>query len=1022
MASGSLGISGYVVLFVFIAIALSIGVYELKKIVKLPVAPMLLIVGILLRIIGPYLGQLKETVELFDLIDHQTVILIFLPALVFETSFSTDWYTFKREIWQIIPLATTSVILSTFLTGFMLTGILGYELTLAESMIIGSMLSSTDHVSIVAQLKEIHADSRFELLMQGETLLSEGTVMVLLYVFIAEAEDPGANNWAGSIVYFIRLFGGGIALGALFALAVIICLKEVVNDEVQETNLTLVTAYLLFFTSEGTMIHVSGTIATVTYGLIMSAWGKTVISPSVEEKIHSFWMLIGHNIEAIVFILGGMLIGHQMMTDSDIGATDVGRLFECFIFLHLIRAVVIAIHFPLLRKLGYGLSLKEAFVLVLAGLKGASSIMLTLLVYYNRNLDEEVRDLSLFLTVSISALSVFLDSLALKYTVKWLGMEKLTSVQENMMIQVTNQLVEKTTHKLTKMRKRDDMKLADWDSVIKKAGDHYLITKIFRYTALGRKIIKSNPDAPIPVLLDLYKEAVVLEPNEIVKETRRRFLAALKRLYWHLFEQGQCLGSSALSLIESANRSLDKDSKKISDFKYLKEEIYSEFQIKALDKLSKVPVIGRLFRNMLYDKMMVAYDASSNFIFAHEEAEELVDQMGIDDVDKDIFEQVMEEGHHQVHKCEEFIKTHITDSYPEVMRYVQTYKAFMSLLNAQRKTIDKIYKEGVIGEIEYENLTKAIDTDIKQICMRDSASLPSLRELLCNRFPEATETQIEEILCHTEEKSYSPGQMITSEGNPAKGSIMIIKGRVKEYNDQYSEAHVLGAMVQIENLLPNFTTCSTNVEALTEVIAAFIRPEFLVHIPNFELQLWIESAPKILVLNKQSLGLHFQDVDTETIYNLVKKCEISKHIPGSLFSAEHGGVLMYGSVGQYTGLCYISPGKVQAVSLNDSIIFMHFPERLGQKVKTANESLQKIIISFFRSGGSRFSIRATNFAVSSSLQLLAERGSQCQESSTDFTKIETEHQSTFGSLLLHRNKVREANKIYDDLDELNLSQ
>lgn len=1021
MATGGLGISGNVVLFVFIAILISIGIYEIKKIVKLPVAPMLLVSGFLLRVIGPYVWQLKQTVELFDSIDHQTVLLIFIPALVFETSFSTDWYTFKREIWQIIPLATSAVILSTLLTGFMLTHILEYNLSFSESMIIGTMLSSTDHVSIVAQLKEIHADSRFELLMQGETLLSEGTVMVLLYVFIAETAGSGSGNWYSSVGYFCRLFGGGVLLGAAFAVAVIFCLRKVVNDEVQETNLTFVTAYLLFFTAEGTMIHVSGTIATVTYGLIMSAWGKTVISPSVEEKIHSFWMLIGHNIEAIVFMLGGMLIGHQIIEDDSLGADDVGKLFECFIFIHLIRAIVIAVHFPILRKLGYGLTLKEAFVLVLAGLKGASSIMLTLLVYYNHDLSKEVRDLSLFMTVWVSALSVFLDSLALKYTVKWLGMEKLSAVQENMMIQVTNQLIEKTTRKLNKMRKRDDMKLADWDSVIKKAGDRNIITKIFKSSIAGSKIIKNNKEATIPVLLELYKEAVVVESDEVIKETRRRFLTALKGLYWHLFEEGQCLGSSALHLIESANRSLDKDSHHMSDFKFLKQEVYSEFQIKLYEKLSKLPLIGKYFRNALYDCMMVVYDTGSAFVFAHEEAEELVDKMGIDDVDKDIFEKVMEEGHHQVHECEEFIKTHITDSYPEVMRYVQTYKAFMSLLNAQRKTVDKIYKEGIIGEIEYEHLTKAIDSDLKKVVMRDSASLPSFRELLSNRFPDASESQIEEILLYAVEKTYAPGQILTSEGNISKGAILIVKGRLKEYNDNYNEAHILGSMVQMENLLPGYTTCSTNLEALTEVFVAIIKPEFLYNIPSFELQLWNECAAKILILNKPSLGLNFKDVDKEIILNLVKKCEMQKYSSGALMNADNGGFLMHGCVAQYTGLCYVPPGKLQSVVLTNDIVFLHFPERLGNKLKVATESLVKVITSFFRSSGSRFSIRA-NFAVTSTLQLFAERAGQCQDSSTDLTKIETDHASTFGSLIQNRKRGREFNKIYDDIsDEVDMS-
>jgi len=186
MAGSSYGVESTIVLFISISILLSILIHMLKKLSKLPVSPMLLLAGCAFRIAGAYMGDLESSVQLVDNLTHTTVLIVFMPALIFETCFATDWYTFRREIWQIIPLATTAVLLSAFLTADMFIYILGYDITLSEAMLIGTMLSATDHVAVVAQLKEIKASQKFELLIQGETLLNEGTLMVLISIFLFE--------------------------------------------------------------------------------------------------------------------------------------------------------------------------------------------------------------------------------------------------------------------------------------------------------------------------------------------------------------------------------------------------------------------------------------------------------------------------------------------------------------------------------------------------------------------------------------------------------------------------------------------------------------------------------------------------------------------------------------------------------------------------------------------------------------------------------------------------------------------
>jgi NhaP-type Na+/H+ or K+/H+ antiporter len=928
---------------------------------------MLLLAGCAFRIAGAYMGDLDSSVQLIDNITHTTVLIVFMPALIFETCFATDWYTFRREIWQIIPLATTAVLLSAFLTAEMFIYILGYDLTLSEAMLIGTMLSATDHVAVVAQLKEIKASQKFELLVQGETLLNEGTVMVLISIFLFEFHENSSVSLAG---LFFRLSLGSVALGLLFGILMCILLSKIQDDPVQETTLTIVTTYLLFYTAEVTFFQVSGALAIVAYGLFMSAWGKTVISPAVERDVHSFWNILSTNVESLVFVIGGMLLGKLIVTENELDGGDVGKMFACFVMLHIIRAIVILVHYPVLKYFGYGLSLKEALVLTLAGLKGAIAITLALMVYRTDEVNEDCRNLALFMTISIAALSILVDSIAIRFATKYLGLEKLSTVQENMMISVTNSLIEQTTHKLQSMRKREDMKLADWSDVIEIAGAKKLLARVFKNTKKGHKIIENSPDSNIPTLIQNFKSAINITSDEIKIEIRSRYLSSLKGIYWHLFEKSQCSGQTALALIKTANRSLDEHHEPMRDWQFAEKNLLPRWLVNFYLKASVEPRIGSYFRNKLCERMSEAYDIASTFMHAHHEAEELIDYMGIDEVDKEIFEEVMHEVHSNIHKADIFIKTCITDSYPEVLRYIQTKKAFLTLLNSQRKLIDSIYKQGVIGEIEHFYLLDSINSDSYSLPIYKYARLPSIKEILMNNFPEASEDQISLILSYSTEVSYEAGKIIHSLGSISTGAYIILKGRAREFCEGYQTDHVVGSMICLKNLLEHYDKYITTLEAATNVTAYKISPTILQELPEFEISIWKMCVHKILVIMKEQVP-EIQENESEILRAIINKCSLKRYFKGDSLDGETGGILLYGQVGRYLGISYVPPDNLKYYCTTDKVIFMHFPSGLAERIKLFREPLHKAIIGFLRSNDSRFKLKGK--ALLKSLSDLSER-------------------------------------------------
>eukprot|EP00359_Climacostomum_virens_P000413 CAMPEP_0204896274 /NCGR_PEP_ID=MMETSP1397-20131031/66_1 /ASSEMBLY_ACC=CAM_ASM_000891 /TAXON_ID=49980 /ORGANISM="Climacostomum Climacostomum virens, Strain Stock W-24" /LENGTH=666 /DNA_ID=CAMNT_0052063859 /DNA_START=196 /DNA_END=2196 /DNA_ORIENTATION=+ len=662
-------------------------------------------------------------VQLWDSVDHTTILLLFMPALIFEATFATEWYTFKRVFGQITILATSVVIMSASLNAAVIKMMLGYTFTWSEALLMGTVLAATDHVAVVAQLKEVQADRRFEIMIEGETLLNEGTVMVIFFLMFETALGEETDVFDAAHL-FVRLSGGGILLGLVFAVGLSYALNRFVDDYISETNLTIAASYLLFWTAEQHSVHVSGALATVTLGLYMSAFGKTLISPTIESSLHSFWQLAGTNIEAIIFMVGGMLFGMQVVQDENLTTSDFFAMIWLFILVQLIRFLVIFLHYPILKRLGYGLGKKEAVVLALCGLKGAISTALSLMIYDNTFFNPKFRSMILFFTVSISTLTIGVNSILIRYAVVKFGLQSLSQVSEKMLVQVTGAVLTKAAHLEQEMRTEHHFANVNWVEIERIAGPITLMRKVLYNTETGQRILEDHPVNDIGSLLKYFEAQLHFTSRELEQEMRRRYLTTLKGIYWHEFEEGQIFGASALILINSANMCLDNDKSPMCDWEYTLRDIYFKSLISLSLRFSSWAFIGSFLRNLVNDRMIIAYDVASSFIHAHKEAEEVVDAMEID-VDRKMFASIMKEYKEQVRQAQEFVNSIISVKFPEIPSFCQTKKACYKLLYRQKHEIEKLYAEGVIGEQEHEFIITGVNANINYLLKEMHPSQPN---------------------------------------------------------------------------------------------------------------------------------------------------------------------------------------------------------------------------------------------------------------------------------------------------------
>lgn len=261
---------------------------------------------------------------------------------------------------QVLLMAGPMLLVSTGLSALMMRYILQYDgdFTFTAALLFGSIISATDPVAVVVLLKELGASRRLATLIEGESLLNDGTAMVVFLVIIdiVKGQEPSVSD---IFIKFCRLSLGGPLLGIVGGMIVSFMLKRIHNNFILEVNTTIFSSYLIFFLAESTPVHVSGILALVALGLYMTRSGKTRISAESEHSVHHVWGYIGFVAETVIFILTGLIMGQRAVSDSTIGGWDVFKLVVgTYPILHVIRFSIILMFWPCLAKLGYGLNFK----------------------------------------------------------------------------------------------------------------------------------------------------------------------------------------------------------------------------------------------------------------------------------------------------------------------------------------------------------------------------------------------------------------------------------------------------------------------------------------------------------------------------------------------------------------------------------------------------------------------------------------------------------------------------------------
>jgi len=296
----------------------------------------------------------------------ELILALFVPPLVFEAAFHLKLTELRQNLATILVLAVPGVILTTITVAGMLT--VGTSLSLPVALVFGALIAATDPVAVVALFRLLGVPKRLSVLVEGESLLNDGTALVLFNLMLAVALT-GKFNLFSSLVEFVQVAAGGIVVGLVLGWAISRLIARI-DDYLIEITLTTVLAYGTYLVAE--QLHFSGVLAVVAAGLITGSLGPQGMSPTTRIVLYNFWEYITFLVNSLVFLLIGLDVDIRAL----LGAWQpilwaIGAVL-------LARAVVVYGLGWVTGKLAEPISMRWRHVQAWGGLRGALSLALVL--------------------------------------------------------------------------------------------------------------------------------------------------------------------------------------------------------------------------------------------------------------------------------------------------------------------------------------------------------------------------------------------------------------------------------------------------------------------------------------------------------------------------------------------------------------------------------------------------------------------------------------------------------------------
>ncbi len=670
-------------LFVVIGLVAGAVLKSLLKHSSLPYTVCLFCLGVVFGLLSrfnvlPDVGVLRSAVDAVANMDPDLILYVFLPLLIFDGAYEMDLHVFRKSLFNSTLLAGPGMVIAMFLTAALIMGIAAFVPQCSGwnwnyALMFGALISATDPVAVVALLRELGTSKRFSTLVDAESMLNDGTGIVLFMLFYGAYTAAGAPS--SPVLDCLFVVAVGALLGWLLARLTIWSLGQVGGDAAVQNSAIIVGAYITFIAAQAFM-NVSGVIALVAFGLTISYVGRPHLKPEVHKFMQSFWELASYIANTLIFIIVGIVIAAKV----DITWQSIVILFAVYIGINLVRAAMVLILYPIMKKCGYGLTLRESVILVWGGLRGALGLTLALMVSYTLEIPEDIRRQILLFTAGIVTLTLTINATTIRWLLLKLGLTKIPSAKMLLDFSIRQQIADSSDKYLEKLKNREALVDSDWKLV---------------------ETFKHEPE-PAP--------EVKFHPDDLLADLRLRILNKERALCWNMYDEGiisfvtlRCLTASLDEQYDQSGRIPLSSRKRV--FNFYNNSFYTRW-------LKNFPLVRKWSDVYFHDKIVNGYDLARGFYITQKKSLELIDEFAHSKVltpnetaQMDILRgEIGENIEHITAVMEE-----MAYDYPVSYRCGVTRKSIRMLLANERRQIEQFRSEGILSASEAGSMFDDID-------------------------------------------------------------------------------------------------------------------------------------------------------------------------------------------------------------------------------------------------------------------------------------------------------------------------
>lgn len=640
-----------------------------------------LAVGILNRTgVFNFSPDLTEAVNSVANIHPDLILYLFLPILIFDAAYELNLHIFKKTLANATLLAVPGLIICMLLTGILLVTIGHFvpgfsSWTWPFALMFGALISATDPVAVVALLHELKTSKRFSTLVDAESLLNDGTGIVCFMLFFGVYAGTGPTSSSSPVIEFLEVVSISTLLGFLLARVVLWFITRINSEEMIQNSVIILSAYLTFILSQY-YLGVSGVIALLVFGLTITYVGKPRLKPQVNTFMESFWELLTYIANTLIFILVGIVIAEKI----DFSWSSFAILILIYICLHLFRFAMIMLLYPLMKRMGYGLSKRESVILTWGGLRGALGMTLALMVSYTPAIPEDIRSQILFFTAGIVTLTLCINATTTRWLLNKLGLIHVPSARLMMEYGIKSTIRESSEKYLERLEKREALAGTNWK-------------KVSTYLAEPPQEPPHTPGT-----------------HAVLTEIRLRVLDREKATCHTIYEEGIIMPMSFRRLMNSLDELYDHDGtypldNRQSIFKYC-------HRTAILNKLRKRSFLQNTMSFYFRERIASIYDLGRGFLIIQKDDLKLLEELQTSDllseVQKQVLDTLREEISHNIEEMETLINE-LAESFPKAYRHALTQKSIRMLLSNERRTVRQLVSSGILPEKDAEPLLEHID-------------------------------------------------------------------------------------------------------------------------------------------------------------------------------------------------------------------------------------------------------------------------------------------------------------------------